>query len=99
MISYQWSVISATRPNIISCTEFKLRLGNFSTNARTSSPYSQLRHSSAVLTSNLDSQQLGGIVNWLVLSASNSAVFSLITDDWLLFTEMTLAKSDQIRLD
>ena len=69
-----------------------MRRGNFSTNARTSSPCFQLRHSSAVLTSNLDSQQIGGIVKWQVLGASNSAVFSLITDDWLLLTEMTPVK-------
>ena len=62
---------------------------NFSTNARTSSPCSQLRHSSAVLTSNLDGQQIGGIVKWQVLGASNSAVFSL---DWLLSAEMTPVK-------
>ncbi|TRU66947.1 MAG: hypothetical protein EWV55_10295 [Microcystis viridis Mv_BB_P_19951000_S69] len=44
--------------NQLSCTEFKLRIVNFSTNAQTFSPCSQLRHSGAVLTSNLDSQQL-----------------------------------------
>lgn len=33
-----------------------------------------------------------GIVKWQVLGASNSAVFSLITDDWLLLTEMTPVK-------
>ncbi|GCA75240.1 hypothetical protein MiTe_02071 [Microcystis aeruginosa NIES-2520] len=43
---------------MISCTEFKLRRGNFSTNAQTASPCSGAPRSPAILTSNLDSQQL-----------------------------------------
>jgi hypothetical protein len=40
---------------VISCTEFKLRIGNFSTNAQLLLPAPR---SPAILTSNLDSQQL-----------------------------------------
>jgi hypothetical protein len=44
--------------NTISCTTFKLGRVYFSTNAQTFSPYSCALLSYAVLTSNLDTQQL-----------------------------------------